>query len=82
MKTNKTGLLSGTALKLIAMVSMVFDHVGDNFFPDMVWMRVLGRIAMPIFFYNGERGKGLKWLFYLFYPGHLLLIFQLRKMLL
>ena len=228
MKTNKTGVLSGTALKLIAMVSMVFDHVGDNFFPDMVWMRVLGRIAMPIFafcvaegfrcthdrkkylarmlffaviseipfdlvtagkylesghqnimftfawailglmccdrvlsgektrcryaaaaaaavffavssvflgldynilavaliftwymmkdrplwagtaaaavvhaalrnmgiywfgllgfipgfFYSGERGKGLKWLFYLFYPGHLLLIFMLRKMLL
>ena len=42
-------LLDGTALKLIAMVSMVFDHVGDNFFPDAVWMRVIGRIAMPIF---------------------------------
>ena len=42
-------ILNGTALKLIAMVSMVFDHVGDNFFPQAVWMRVIGRIALPIF---------------------------------
>ena len=42
-------VLDGTALKLIAMVSMVFDHVGDNFFPEQTWMRVIGRIALPIF---------------------------------
>ena len=41
--------LSGTSLKLLAMLSMVFDHVGDNFFPDQIWMRIIGRIAMPIF---------------------------------
>ena len=42
-------VLDGTTLKLIAMVSMVFDHVGDNFFPEQVWMRIIGRIAMPLF---------------------------------
>ena len=42
-------LFNGTALKLLAMLSMVFDHVGDNFFPDQKWMRILGRIAMPLF---------------------------------
>ena len=42
-------LLDSTKIKLIAMVSMVFDHVGDNFFPNETWMRVIGRIAMPIF---------------------------------
>ncbi len=42
-------VLDGTALKLIAMLSMVLDHVGDNFFPEQVWMRALGRIAMPVF---------------------------------
>lgn len=42
-------ILDGTALKLIAMVSMVLDHVGDMFFPGQIWMRVLGRIAMPLF---------------------------------
>ena len=41
--------LDGTALKLLAMLSMVFDHVGDNFFPEQTWMRIIGRIAMPIF---------------------------------
>lgn len=41
--------LDGTTLKLIAMISMVFDHVGDNFFPGQTWMRIVGRIAMPIF---------------------------------
>lgn len=42
-------LLNATQLKLIAMVSMVFDHVGDAFFPEQDWMRAIGRIAMPIF---------------------------------
>ena len=42
-------VLDGTTLKLIAMVSMVFDHVGDNFFPQQLWMRVIGRMALPIF---------------------------------
>ena len=45
----KIQVLDGTVLKLIAMVSMVFDHVGDNFFPEQEWMRIIGRIAMPIF---------------------------------
>lgn len=51
-KSHNNGIievLDGTVLKLIAMVSMVFDHVGDNFFPDQTWMRIIGRIAMPIF---------------------------------
>ena len=41
--------LDGTMLKLIAMVSMLIDHIGDIFFPDALWMRFLGRIAMPVF---------------------------------
>ena len=48
-KENRFACLDGTMLKLIAMVSMVFDHVGDNFFPGQTWMRIIGRIAMPIF---------------------------------
>ena len=48
-KENRLGFLDGTMLKLIAMVSMVFDHVGDAFFPEATWMRIVGRIAMPVF---------------------------------
>ena len=45
----KFQVLDGTVLKLIAMIAMIFDHVGDNFFPEQVWMRIIGRMAMPIF---------------------------------
>ena len=48
-KLGRIQFLDGTMLKIIAMVSMVFDHVGDNFFSDAIWMRVIGRIAMPVF---------------------------------
>ena len=41
--------LNGTMLKIIAMVSMVIDHVGDMFFPELLWMRMIGRLAMPVF---------------------------------
>lgn len=42
-------ILDGTALKLIAMLCMVFDHVGDLFFPGLLWPRMIGRLAMPLF---------------------------------
>ena len=42
-------VLDGTVLKIIAMISMVFDHVGDMFFPGVMWLRMIGRLAMPIF---------------------------------
>jgi len=41
--------LSANALKLIACVTMLIDHVGLFFFPaDLLW-RVVGRIAFPLF---------------------------------
>ncbi len=46
---NRLKKLDGTTLKLIAMLSMAFDHIGDAFFPDQIWMRAIGRLAMPIF---------------------------------
>ena len=45
----KYQILDGTALKIIAMISMVFDHAGDMFFPDAMWPRMIGRLAMPVF---------------------------------
>ena len=42
-------ILDGTALKIIAMISMVLDHIGDIFLPEAGWLRYAGRIAMPVF---------------------------------
>lgn len=42
-------------LKIIACISMVIDHIGYVIFPDMQILRMIGRIAMPIFaFFIGE----------------------------
>lgn len=46
---NRLRILDGTTLKLIAIFSMLIDHVGSIFFPEALWMRAVGRIAMPIF---------------------------------
>ena len=41
--------LSGNALKWIAAVFMVCDHVGVILFPELKILRILGRISFPIF---------------------------------
>lgn len=54
----KLRFLDGTTLKIIAMITMIFDHVGDSFFPDVDWFRIIGRIAMPIFAFCIAEGFG------------------------
>ena len=51
-----TGPLSGNALKVIACISMLIDHVGMIFFPDVVVLRVIGRLAMPLFAFTFAEG--------------------------
>ena len=41
--------LTGNQLKIIAMIAMTFDHVGVQLFPQVLWLRLIGRLAMPIY---------------------------------
>ena len=51
----KTGL-TGNQLKIIAMITMTCDHVGMQIFPHLVWLRLIGRLAMPIYAYMIAEG--------------------------
>ena len=41
--------MTGLILKLIAMVTMLVDHLGYVFFPEYLWLRYVGRLAFPIY---------------------------------
>lgn len=43
-------------LKLIAIVTMIIDHIGAAFFPGVTLFRTIGRIAFPIFAYQLAKG--------------------------
>ena len=49
MNTKVNYRLSGNTLKIIAAISMLIDHIGVIFFPQIKIFRILGRIALPIF---------------------------------
>lgn len=41
--------MTSTTLKTIAIITMVIDHVGLLFFPQVFMFRLIGRISFPIF---------------------------------
>lgn len=45
----KARSLSQEGLKTIACVTMLLDHVGAVFFPHDLWLRIIGRLAFPIY---------------------------------
>jgi len=55
METNK-GFLTGNALKLIAAAAMFLDHAGILLFPRVELLRILGRLAFPIYAYMIAEG--------------------------
>lgn len=54
--TQKTAGLTGNQLKLIALVTMTCDHVGVHLFPQLILLRCIGRLSMPIFAYMIAQG--------------------------
>jgi len=52
----KIECLNGTVIKIIALVSMTLDHIGFILFPEIGILRILGRLAFPIFAYMIAEG--------------------------
>ena len=52
----KIRFLSGSALKIIAAIAMVVDHVGLLFFPSQNIFRIIGRLSFPIFAFMISEG--------------------------
>lgn len=38
-------------LKCLAVITMTFDHFGMYWYQDELWLRVIGRVTFPIFFF-------------------------------
>ncbi len=48
--------LSGNQLKIFAMIAMLCDHVGKILLPQYRFLRIIGRLAFPIFAYMIAEG--------------------------
>ena len=44
-------MIDRSVLKWIAVLTMIIDHVGAILFPDQIWMRIIGRVAFPVYSY-------------------------------
>ena len=89
MNTKGVFTMSRDSIKMVAMLTMLINHIANVFLPaGQVWEAV--GCAVPIlvsafvilYLYNGRRAARVrtfyKWFFYAFYPAHLLVLGLLR----
>lgn len=77
----------GSGILLILIYYMFREHrktklilgAGWNFlfFQGIQWFGA--GASLPIACYNGKKGSGMKYFFYVFYPAHLLLLYAIKK---
>ncbi len=56
MEQTQTRGLTQNQLKMIAAVSMLLDHIGAELLPEVWVLRILGRLAFPIFSFSIYEG--------------------------
>lgn len=59
---------------LIAAVSVVYFILGST-----QWMMIFA--IVPILLYNGQKGRGIKYFFYVFYPAHIAILYLISAFL-
>ena len=89
MNTKGVFTMSRDSIKMVAMLTMLINHIANVFLPAGQVGEAVG-CAVPIlvsafvilYLYNGRRAaRGrtfYKWFFYAFYPAHLLVLGLLR----
>ena len=53
---SEAGYMNATTLKIIGIITMTIDHIGYILFPQFVILRIIGRMAFPIFAYMIAEG--------------------------
>lgn len=48
--------ISTSQIKILAVVIMVIDHIGIAFYPDLYFLRIIGRLAFPLFVFFVVQG--------------------------
>lgn len=56
-------------LKVLALFTMIIDHLGYYLFPEYLWLRLVGRIAFPIFLFLVGFNGSYRWKWNLFWRG-------------
>lgn len=71
----------GTGVLLILILYFARSSKKVQIFAGILGTALINPISVlafiPIFFYNGEKGSGNKYIFYAFYPLHLLLLYMI-----